>query len=158
MSESIGLGEEILTPRLIKITYHRLPIDTLIKVTKSRDLMPILNYLRSTSSLDYKECGWAISLTSSSHVIGLTKISEGTHSSTFLFKREIIQIALMTHATAMIIIHNHPSGDVEPSPVDLATTKSMQQSFKLFDLKLLDHIILSTESHFSMADEGLLLS
>lgn len=157
MSESIGLGEEVLTPRLIKITYDRLPIDTLIKVTKSRDLMPILNYLRSTSSLDYKECGWALSLTSSNHVIGLTKISEGTHSRTFLFKREIVQIALMTHATAMVIIHNHPSGEVEPSMVDVMQTRKIEECFSLFDLKLLDHIILSTESHFSMADEGLLL-
>ena len=150
------LSTEVLSPRHIKVVYERLPVDTLMYITKSRDVLPIIDYLKTTVSLDYKEHAWVLSLTRGNRLIGISKISEGTHTNTFISQREVVQIALVTHATAVIVIHNHPSGECEPSAPDRALSNVLVKVVRLFDLILLDHIIISTESYFSMADEGLL--
>ena len=67
----------------------------------------------------------------------------------------VFQYALKANASSIILAHNHPSGNLKPSESDLAITKKVEEAARLFDIKLLDHLILSPEErYYSMADEG----
>ncbi len=68
----------------------------------------------------------------------------------------IFQTALKANACAIIVAHNHPSGNLQPSVADKKITQKIKEAGQLLDIHLLDHIILSTDSYFSFADESLI--
>ncbi len=81
---------------------------------------------------------------------------EGTLTQATVFPREIIKYALMKNAAAIILAHNHPSGEINPSTDDQAITSKIKQACKLVDIQLLDHVIIAGGEFFSFADKGLL--
>jgi len=83
-------------------------------------------------------------------------ISTGGITSTTVDPRKIFRRALEIGAVSMIVAHNHPSGNVQPSKADEALTQKLLQGSKFLDIKLLDHVIIGREGYFSFADEGLL--
>ena len=80
-------------------------------------------------------------------------ITVGTIKSTQIDHRRIIKEALLTNATAIILFHNHPSGTPVPSVADINETNKLRKACDIFDISLLDHIILTDESYYSFADE-----
>ena len=70
--------------------------------------------------------------------------------------RVIFQVAIKANTTSIMLAHNHPSGNLQPSEADKRITEQVKEAGKLLDIPLLDHIILTSESYFSLADEGLL--
>ena len=80
-------------------------------------------------------------------------ITVGTIKSTQIDHRRIIKEALLTNATAIILFHNHPSGTPTPSVADINETNKLKKACDIFDISLLDHIILTDESYYSFADE-----
>ncbi|MDT8446833.1 MAG: JAB domain-containing protein [bacterium] len=90
--------------------------------------------------------------------MSLQMISRGLLDQTLVHPREVFAPALQLQAAAVILIHNHPSGDVRPSNQDLSITKRLCEVGKLVGIKVLDHVIISEESYFSFADENLLPS
>ncbi|MPT32698.1 MAG: DNA repair protein, partial [Chryseobacterium sp.] len=89
-------------------------------------------------------------------VLGIKKISECGISSTLVDVRIVMQAALLCNATAMIVAHNHPSGNLKPSSCDIKMTSQIKEASKVMNMTLLDHVILTSDSHFSFADEGLI--
>ncbi|MDR3712931.1 MAG: DNA repair protein RadC [Puia sp.] len=83
-------------------------------------------------------------------------ISQGGITGTVADPRVILKKALEQEATAMILCHNHPSGSLRPSQADEDLTGKIREACRYFDIRLLDHIIVSEEGHYSFADEGLL--
>ena len=83
-------------------------------------------------------------------------ISEGTLDASVVHPRDVFREALLEPAAAIILIHNHPSGNPSPSDEDLRITKQLVESGRLLGIKVYDHIILAGESYRSLADEGLL--
>ncbi len=83
-------------------------------------------------------------------------VSQGGSAGTVVDPRLIIKKALAEDACSMIICHNHPSGNLNPSKADEELTAKIRLAAAYFDIKLLDHIIVSEEGHFSFADEGML--
>jgi DNA repair protein RadC len=83
-------------------------------------------------------------------------ISQGGITGTVVDPRLVIKKALVEDAVSLILCHNHPSGNLRPSKADEELTWKIRQAAGLFDIKLLDHIIVSAEGHYSFADEGLL--
>src|ERR1700730_15472084 len=83
-------------------------------------------------------------------------ISQGGITSTVADPRLILKKALEKNAVSLILCHNHPSGSLKPSRADEELTSKIKEAAKFFDIKVLDHIIVSEEGHFSFADEGLL--
>lgn len=67
----------------------------------------------------------------------------------------IFSVALKAMASGIIVAHNHPSGNLNPSQTDLDLTKKMKEGGKFLELQLLDHVIISSEGYYSFADEGL---
>ena len=107
-------------------------------------------------SIEYKESFLLLILNNSNEILGVKKISEGGITATFVDVRLIFQTVLKAHGTAFIICHNHPSGKLEPSTADKNITTKIKEGAKILDLTLLDHLIITSESAFSFADEGIL--
>lgn len=106
--------------------------------------------------IDYKEVFYIILLNNSNEVLGISKISEGGITGTVVDVRLVFQIALKSHAVGMILAHNHPSGTLKPSQADISLTKKLKNAGEILDVKVLDHLIITTENYFSFADENIL--
>ena len=89
-------------------------------------------------------------------VLGVVKISSGGVSGTTADPKLIFGAALRAGASGLIISHSHPSGNLKPSEADKAITRKLAAGAHLLDISLLDHIIITAESHFSFVDNGLL--
>ncbi len=90
-------------------------------------------------------------------VIGVHTVSMGSLTASVVHPREVFKAAILANAAAIVCGHNHPSGDVQPSREDRATTKRLVEAGKLLGIEVLDHIIIGREGvYFSFADENLL--
>ena len=107
---------------------------------------------------DDKEHFWAILLNSQNHYLMHTLVTTGTQSASLIHPREIFGPALREGAAALILVHNHPSGDPTPSREDLRLTRELAEAAKLLDLRLHDHIIVGngSERWVSLAQRGLM--
>ena len=110
-------------------------------------------YLREDlRNLDHEE-SWILLLNSANLPLAMKMITVGTIKSTQIDHRRIIKESLLTNATAIILFHNHPSGTPVPSVADINETNKLRKACDIFDISLLDHIILTDESYYSFADE-----
>ncbi len=99
-------------------------------------------------SLNHEEC-WVVYLTASNRIIESQRVSQGGIASTTVDHRLIVKRALELLTPQIIVIHNHPSGSVEPSGEDIELTQKIKSAAALFDIKLLDHIIISASEDYS---------
>ncbi len=99
---------------------------------------------------------WVMYLNRAARVVGERRISQGGVTGTVVDVRMIVKGALEELASAMIVFHNHPSGNVKPSPQDEALTRKIRDAAALFDVRLNDHIIVTPGAFFSFHDEGLI--
>ncbi|WP_017756905.1 RadC family protein [Pseudacidovorax intermedius] len=90
------------------------------------------------------------------HLLAMEELFRGTLSQTSVYPREVVQRALHHGAAAVVLAHNHPSGDVQPSRADLALTESLRAALALLDVRVLDHVIVGPGRFLSMAQQGLL--
>jgi DNA repair protein RadC len=90
-------------------------------------------------------------------VLGKFKVSQGGLSGTVIDTRIILKKALDNLASSIIICHNHPSGNKQPSNADVKITEKLKKAAEMLEIKLLDHIIIADKSYFSFADEGLIV-
>lgn len=97
---------------------------------------------------------WMITLNRRNAVIREHRISEGGITATIVDQRKIFRQALEDRSTGIIVFHNHPSGNTNPSDADVQLTKKLKEGGKLLDINLLDHLILAGEAYYSFADEG----
>jgi DNA repair protein RadC len=107
-------------------------------------------------SLDYREYFYILCLNRNNKVLGYCQISAGGLNGTIADVRIIMQTALKSNACSIILSHNHPSGNLVPSEADKDLTKKIREAGKFLDIPALDHLIITSESYFSFADEGLM--
>ena len=112
-------------------------------------LMPRLRYA-------VKEQFLVILLDAKNKVIGTEVISEGSMSSTVIHPRDVFQPALLQHASAVVVAHNHPSGDPQPSAEDRELTKVLVAAGKTMLIPVLDHVIIGDGSYYSFEEDGVL--
>ena len=105
--------------------------------------------------LQHEEC-WALYLSSSNRIIERQRVSQGGVQGTIVDHRLIVKRALELLATQLILVHNHPSGSAEASDADRHLTSRIAEAAALFDIRLLDHIIISRSDDFSFRSAGLL--
>ena len=106
-------------------------------------------------SISHEEC-WVLYLTSSNRLIERQRVSQGGVQATVVDHRLIVKRALELLSTQIIMVHNHPSGAASPSEADKMLTRKVAEAAALFDIKLLDHIIISKEGSFSFRRENLI--
>ena len=100
----------------------------------------------------YESC-FIILLNGANKIIGWYKVSSGGLDATIIDKRIICKVAIDALSAGVILVHNHPSGEVKPSSADIKMTKEVKDCLKLFDVVLVDHIILSEKKYYSFTDE-----
>ena len=137
----------------ISVTYsNNIPEKDCIRVTGSQD---VFNACRSFwPSIDHVEYFYILLLNFKNKILGCYQVSKGGIQSTVTDMRVIFQVALKAHASAIIAVHNHPGGDTIPSDADKSITKKMSEAGKFLDIKFLDHLIITSESFYSFADNG----
>ena len=89
-------------------------------------------------------------------LIALEELFRGTLTQTSVYPREVVVRALLHHAAAVVLAHNHPSGDVTPSRADEMLTRTLQGALALVDVRVLDHVVVGAGGTLSMAQKGLL--
>lgn len=123
-----------------------------IVIRLSRD---IFDYMQPEAGPLVTEHLWLIILNRANAVIDRKEISSGGTSATVFDLKNLLRQALMTPGIeSLIIVHNHPSGNLHPSPQDDEITRQMSQGCKYLGLRFLDHIIVTQDGYFSYADEG----
>lgn len=120
-------------------------------ITSSEDVVKMMRPL--LQELKHEEC-WAIYLTNSNRVVERYRISQGGVQATVVDQRLIVKRALELLSTRLIIVHNHPSGSATPSGADFDITKRIKEATSLFDIQLLDHIIITATEDYSFKSNG----
>lgn len=122
------------------------------KITSSKDVADI--FIPILADLLHEEF-WILLLNRSNTVIDRIKISQGGVSGTVIDSKLILKPAIDKLASSIILCHNHPSGNLKPSSEDEKITEKTKNAAELMDIKILDHIIVSSTGYFSFLDEGL---
>lgn len=141
----------------VSLVYKRAHITSLPMVQNSNDAADLLRGCYSEGTLDLKEIFFAMYLNNANRVLAMSKMSEGGVFGTVLDLGHLFAQGVLLNATAVILCHNHPSGNVLHSPKDLEITLKCQEAGRVLDIQVLDHIILTSESYMSFADEGLII-
>lgn len=97
---------------------------------------------------------WILALNNASHLIKKVRMSVGGISQTAADVRLIMRILVEVSATQFAVVHNHPSGNNQPSGNDKQVTEKLIQAGKVFDIRLIDHVIIAGDTYYSFADEG----
>jgi len=124
------------------------------KITTSKDVYNFM--LPAMLDLPHEEF-WLIMLNRSNSLIKKELISRGGIAGTVVDTKIIFKTALSHYASSIIVCHNHPSGNLKPSEADIKITNNIRAAGKIMDIPLLDHLIITEESFYSFADEGLLV-
>ena len=122
-------------------------------ISTSDDIVRIFRPV--VEGLTHEEC-WALYLTNSNRVIERQRVSQGGVQATIVDARLVVKRALELLATQIVLVHNHPSGTAEPSDADISLTRKIREAAALFDIRVLDHLILTDSSSFSFHSGGLL--
>lgn len=120
-------------------------------ITSNEDVVAMMRPM--LQDLLHEEC-WAIYLTSTNGVLEQMRISQGGVQATVVDTRCVVKRALELLAPKIILVHNHPSGMAKPSAQDVALTTKIQQAAQLFDIELIDHVIVSSEGSYSFRSAG----
>jgi DNA repair protein RadC len=123
------------------------------KIGSSKDVFEIFQTNMADSPF---EEFWILLVNRANKIIGKHQISQGGVSGTVADPKRIFQLALENLASGIILCHNHPSGNIQPSQQDIKLTRKINDAAKLLDINLLDHIILGDENYYSFADNGMM--
>ncbi|MFH0760652.1 MAG: DNA repair protein RadC [Bacteroidota bacterium] len=123
------------------------------KVRCSQDAFKLLE--GNLSDLQHEEF-WILLLNRSNQLIEPVRISQGGISGTVTDVRLILNAAVEKLASALILVHNHPSGNLSPSEADIKITRKVKDAAQILDLSVLDHLIVSDQGYMSMADDNLM--
>ncbi len=118
----------------------------------STDVIPLVNHY-SFENVEYFLC---ITINAASEFIKIHEISKGSTNSARIHPKEVFLQVLNDNGSAVIFVHNHPSGNVNPSPEDLHLTKMLMKGAKIIGISILDHIILGANGYYSMADSNII--
>jgi len=126
------------------------------KISNSDDVVNILRKIWEEDTINANEQAYVLFLNKGNKVMGYYHHSNGGIDGTIMDIQMISGMAVKSLAKGVIIAHNHPSGSTNPSPADKEITKKLSEALKLFNIQLLDSMIITEKSYFSFANEGLL--
>lgn len=143
----------------VKLTYStKVKSSERAVIRNSCDAYSLLSgFIYDSDTIQYREYLKLILLNRANKVLGVVHLSEGGTSETNADIKIIMQAAILANASGMILSHNHPSGNLQPSKQDDTLTERLSKATKLFDIQLLDHLIVSDSGYYSYSDEGRLV-
>jgi DNA repair protein RadC len=140
----------------VKLSYKpQIRPEDRIKITSSSEAV---EYLRNIwdEDIEHVESFYIILLNRSNTILGYKMLSKGGITGTVADVRVIFQTAILMNASGIILSHNHPSGNLHPSDEDVKLTKKVKDASHLFDIKILDHIILTEYNYYSLLESGVM--
>lgn len=126
----------------------------LITIQSSTDAYKVFKQIFNADTFDWVEESIILCLNRANKVVGFYKISSGGTTGTVVDPKVIFTVALNCAASGIILAHNHPSGNLQPSQSDKDITMKLKDAGKLLDINVLDHIILTDEGFYSFTDNG----
>lgn len=127
-----------------------------LKISSSLEAYQLALNTWNGDIIEYSEQFKVILLNRANKVLGISSISNGGISCTIIDPKIIFAIALKAGASAIIMIHNHPSGNLMPSEADIKLTDKIVRAGKLLDINIHDHLIIAKDGYYSFTDEGLI--
>ncbi len=125
-----------------------------VKVSSSVDVYNFILNHWDDDTLDIQENVKMLLLNSSNTILGVYDVSRGSINSTVIDLRLVLSVALKCLASSIILVHNHPSGNINPSEQDREFTKKIKSACKFLEIQLFDHIIITRHDYYSFADNG----
>jgi len=120
------------------------------KIISSKDVYDLFSYL----SNETKEHFLVLHLDTKNKIVCVDQVSTGSLNASIVHPREVLKSTLLSSAAAIVLIHNHPSGDPAPSKEDIEITKRIKECCEILGIRLLDHIITGDGEYASLADQG----
>lgn len=134
----------------------RLSKEDKIKIANSKELYAIMKkiLMRETKLQRTREYLWVVSLATNASILNIELVAIGSLNKVVITPSDIFSFVMQKRAAGFVLVHNHPSGELKPSAADLDLTDKMQQLGNFHHLPLRDHLIITEESYYSMADKG----
>ncbi|WP_439598023.1 RadC family protein [Falsiroseomonas sp.] len=152
-----GLGEHSVSAiKLVQASALRLQLAEVMEAPVLNNWDRLTNYLTAVMAREKTEQFRVLFLDTRNRLIADEAQARGTVNHTPVYPREVVKRALELHATALILVHNHPSGDPTPSPADRALTQEIKLAAGVLSVTLHDHLIVGNGAYFSFRREGLL--
>lgn len=126
------------------------------QITSSKDAYDVLYNNWDLGKIQMLEQFKIILLNRGNKVIGIFQVSSGGIAGTVADPKLIFAVALKACASSIVLSHNHPSGNLKPSPQDIELTKKITTAGSYLDISVLDHVIITNDSYYSFADEGMI--
>jgi len=126
------------------------------KINSSRDAHGVLQETWDETKIELVEQFKVMLTNRANKVLGIFEVSTGGISGTVADPKLIFAAAIKAAASGIILSHNHPSGNLQPSQADIELTRKIKEAGRFLEIQLLDHIIITTEGYYSFADEGLI--
>ena len=146
---------KVLTPTYTTMTINEELPDYLRRsrrITSSRDVYQMFKHLVSSP----REVFLCLHVDSKNKIVCIDTVSQGSLNASIVHPRELFSSAILSAAAGLVFIHQHPSGDPEPSREDIELTKRLKEGAELLGIRILDHIIIGQGAYYSFADQGIL--
>ncbi len=141
----------------VKISYKsKVKASERPKIDNANDIYLILQEHWNFEIIEFIEEFKIVLLNRANRVLGIVDISQGGMAGTIADPKVIFAAVLKSAASQIILIHNHPSGNLKPSKSDIELTRKLRAGGVLLDIAVLDHIILTKDGYYSLAEEGLI--
>jgi DNA repair protein RadC len=152
-SSSVALPQWCSIVRSKPAVFEREAFTSFRRIITPRDAVA---FLRPTLIRSETEMFVAVSVNSQHEAFAVTRVSVGLLNETAVHARETFRVAIAMNARAVIVAHNHPSGDPAPSQADREATSMLVAAGRILDIPVFDHIIIANDKYFSFAESGLL--
>ena len=139
---------ELYLPYEVNIHYKRPLYHSMAHILNSNKAVEYLRHFIGINTLDHKEYFWVLLLNRANRLLAISEIGKGSDVGVVINHKEIFQLILRTNATAFIVAHNHPSGQLKVSKKDKEETHKIIQMADILKFNFLDHIIITSESHY----------
>ncbi len=150
----IGLSKAAIIIAAVEIGRRIFSNENTIKETRYTNSKVIYENVKNLFLDKKQECFYCLYFDNKQHLIGRELLFKGTVNRSIVHPREIFKYAYLYSATAIVCIHNHPSGDIKPSLEDIELTDAVSSIGKINKIPLLDHLIIGNNNYYSFSDNG----
>mgnify|MGYP003985725771 CR=1 FL=1 len=152
-----GIGDHnVFGLKLTQDVARRYLADRIVDMDYIQSSEDVLDYLRHNLRDKSQELFMVIYLNGRNQILKMETLFEGTLNTSAVYPREVVKKALENDASALVLVHNHPSGNPSPSQDDLTITKKLKEAARTIDIYIHDHLIIAGNDVYSFADHGLI--
>jgi len=139
----------------VQVSYNN-PNKKYLKITNSKETYKLLLACWNKNTIELQEEFKVLLLNRNNQVLGIYSLSKGGVSGTIVDSKLLFSVALKSNASGIILVHNHPSSNLDASEADKRITEKIIKASKLLDVQVLDHLIITKDDYFSFSDNALM--